>query len=218
MGIKIEFESGDFDILFSPPMAVSRRLAALLADFQSAIDSQGVSVWPPDSADLVCFTKFRLHYYKLAAHWNFDPANLTPESRHRFFVCTAPFEYENNAYREVCDLERLLGFRSFEEALKDDDREEDPDSTGDPFLDVTTMALLTFKVSGLEDRYGLDDLAKMCKRANDVLRRVEREAKGEVEAGDETLEKEPFDSDFETDKRRISAGLKALGVELPLGM
>jgi len=216
--IRIEFESGDFDILFSPPMAISRKLAALLADFQSALDSQNISVWPPSSADLICFSKFPRHYYKMAEHWGFDPAKLTSECRHRFFVCTAPFEYEGNSYREVCDLERLLGFRSFQEALGDDDREEDPDSTGDPFLDVTTMALLTFKVPGLEDRYGLDDLAKMCKRANDVLRRVEREAKGEVEAGDETLEKEPFDPDFEADRRRISAGLAALGVELPFGM
>jgi len=215
----LRYINGDWDIVFAPTIAESRRIVALMRAFKDVIASE--RLWWMPEVDEILFEKYRAYYDKVGAVLDIDPSLLEPESRHEFFVTSKLLKYEGQPLPELSALEILVGFRPFERAIAEglgDEPEESPITTGDPFLDVTAQALYLFKVEGLERHYGLDDLAKMCKQINDLLKRAEDEAKQEAEAGDENLESEEIDGDFARDRARIVRRLTELGVEIPLGL
>lgn len=214
----LQYVNGDWDIVFAPSITQSRRIIVLARLFKEAIAKD--NLWWMPEVDEILFDKYRPYYNKIGEALDITPSLLKPESRHSFFVTSKLLEYEGQPLPELSELEVLLGFRPFEKAIAEDTEEPEKDiiSTGDPFLDVIAQALYLFKVPNLENHYSLDDLAKMCKQINDLLKKAEDEAKEGTEAGDENLESEETDEDFVRDRARISRRLKELGVEIPLGL
>lgn len=211
MHYRLDYEDGDFVIVFPLPIQKSRKVSAYHQELRNAIS--GFHVWP-EELDSKLYPALKTYYKKIALFFDFNPDLLTQKSRHHFFIATEPIEYKKQLIPGLSFLEKLLGY----DYPKDESaiaNSEDVISTGDPNLDIIADAILIFKVGGLENHYSLDELAKLCKQANDRLKQAEELARGETKGGDENLESEPLDDDFIKDRSRLYNWLTNLGIAVP---
>lgn len=211
MHYRLDYQDGDFVIVFPLPIQKSRRVSAYHQELRNAI--AGLHVWP-EELDSKIYPVLKTYYKKIAHFFGFNSDLLTQNSRHHFFIATEPIQYKEQLIPGLSLLEKLLGY----DYPKEDRVTTDIEcviSTGDPNLDIIADAILIFKVGGLENHYSLDELAKLCKQANDRLKQAEELAKGETKGGDENLEFEPLDEDFVKDQSRLYNWLTNLGVVVP---
>lgn len=210
MHYRLDYQDGDFVIVFPLPIQKSRRVSAYHQELRNAI--AGIHVWP-EELDAKIYPILKTYYRKIAHFFDINSDLLTQNSRHHFFIATEPIQYKEQLIPGLSLLEKLLGY----DYPKEDFITTDIDvvSTGDPTLDVIADAILIFKVGGLENHYSLDELAKLCKQANDRLKQAEELAKGETKGGDENLESEPLDEDFVKDQSRLYNWLTNIGVVVP---
>lgn len=215
MNFRLDYEDGDFVLVFPLPIQESRRVDAYNSEFRKAIEQYHIY---PERFDEVLYPKFRIYYQKIAGFFNINSDKLTRISRHHFFVATEPIEYNNNLIPGLSYLQQLLGYNYPSPTLETKDIEgQTLITTGDPNLDIVADALLIFKVAGLENYYSLNELSKLCKQANDRLKQAEDSARGENKSGDENLASEIIDEDFAKHKARLYNWLINLGVDVPQG-
>ena len=210
---RLNYQTGNFILVFPVAIRESRKLSAYLLDLKNSI--AGLHIYPEKMDDYL-FPRFRYHYLKIAHFFEFDPDQLTQESRHHFFIATEPITYREQLIPGLSLLEQLLGYKYPEDGTDSKLLPQELITTGDLALDIIADAILIFKVGGLENHYSLDDLAKLCKQANDRLKQAEELAKGETIGGDENLENEPLDDDFVKDRSRLYNWLINFGVSVPM--
>lgn len=213
MYYRLDYQDGGFELIFPLPVSQSRKVSAYHQELRSAI--AGVHVWPED-LDSKIYPILKVYYENIAKFFDIDPDKLTQSSRHNFFIATEPIEYNGQLIPGLSLLEKLLGYDYPKETLTKSDFTEEVVTTGDPNLDIIADAILIFKVGGLENHYSLDELAKLCRQANERLRQAEESARGETKGGDENLEYEEQDEVFEKDKARIYNWLNNLNVFIPV--
>lgn len=217
MNFRLDYDDGAFIIVFPLSIRESRKLMAYYLEFRKAIANSHVY---PETLDDVLFPRFKFYYQRISQFFGFTPEKLTQISRHHFFVATEPFQYKGETVPGLSYLQRLLGYdypnESSNSSSSIDTQHREIISTGDPNLDIVADALLIFKVGGLENYYSLEELAKLCKQANERLRQAEELAREESKGGDENLESESLDEDFVKNKARLYNWLVNLGVDVPV--
>ena len=211
---RLDYQDGDFTLVFPLPIKESRKVAVYHQELRGAV--AGLHVWPED-LDSKLYPLLKIYYHKIAVFFEINPDQLTQESRHHFFIATEPIEYKNQLIPGLSLLEKLLGYDyPKEDASELVKSSEEIITTGDPSLDIIADAILIFKIGGLENHYSLDELAKLCKQANERLKQAEESARGETKGGDENLESEALDEDFVKDKSRLYNWLTNLGIAVPV--
>lgn len=211
--VKLNYTDGNFKIVLPPTAFKSRELIIIVGEFKLAISnySPPLNFWPPE-CDLLVYPKFPFYYKTIAQLLDIERVEeLESISRHCFFVGGEPIESEGKMQLGLSQLEKLLGFGY---SKKTEDSGSVNLSTGNAFLDIATHALLTFKVTGLEHCYSLDELHRMCKLAGELYDAAENKDKTNV---DVNLDSETEDEEFVKIKGRVINQLLAMGVFLPDG-
>lgn len=207
---RLDLLDGDFLLVFEPTLKQAAELTAYHQEFLRRIQ-QVNGYWLVDG-DSVFFAHYRIYYDKIAARCNpaFDPALLTPSSRHRFFVATNPVEHpemKGQLLPGVSGLEQLLGYTYHVQ------KPTKPRVTsGDNEIDVLALlALLPTSphLPWLAENYSITDLGKLCKQVSDKSR--EDEVLKELE--DEWLQ-ERFDQELAPS---VAKQLEDMGIILPEG-
>ena len=207
---RLDFQDGDFLLVFEPPLAQMRELAAYHQELLKRIHQLN-AYWLPE-CDPVFFPHFQVYYEKIAARCSppFDPSRLTSYSRHRFFVATDPVEHpemKGQLLPGVSGLEQLLGYTYHVQ------KPSKPRVTsGDNEIDTVAMLALlptSTQLPWLVDRYSITDLGKLCKQVSDKSR--EEEVLKELE--DQWLQ-EQFDQEL---AGTVEEQLKAMGIVVPDG-
>lgn len=148
--------------------------------------------WEP-KCDRLLFEAFEAHYRAIAQRLPepFDPAELTPESRHRFFVSDGMIPHptaEGRTYPGLSQLESLLGmsYQKTEAVPKTIGVPAPPKaviSTGDGVLDLIVDTMLVFEDLGpwVIDRFDASAIAKLItqkcdrQRGDDALKEKQAE-------------------------------------------
>ena len=212
MHFRLDYQNGDFTLVFPLSIQQSRKVSAYHKELRRMIS--GVHIWP-EEIDSKMYPILKLYYQKIGVFFDVNPELLTQSSRHNFFIATEPIEYKGQLIPGLSFLEQLLGYAYPKEEISEGQTSEPIITTGDQNLDIITDAILIFKIGGLESHYSLDELAKLCKQANDRLKQAEESARGETRGGDENLESEALDDDFVKDKSRLYNWLTNLGIKVP---
>lgn len=210
-------------LIFPPPVfgRNGSRLHASIKEFlrllRAELQEYAAPRWGIEHDEL-CYQIAKPYYDKIGELLSFDfPASqMEPESRHRFFVATEPFDHPEEGFvLGLSELEDLLGVK-FLPAKGDgevsDSKSSEARTTGDEDLDVATSTLLIFKHHGMElcDRLGVDELHRMCVLAG-KLQSIHDDEEME-EAFEAPIAQSP---DFTENKEEIIESLSGLNVNLP---
>lgn len=212
--VRLDYLGDDFAIIVSPSVKESRKIIFYIEEFknQIAICDPPINVWP-ESYDAELFWRFKKFYQKIGKFFDIEVEQLKEKSRHHFFIGTEPVKIKNNIRIGLSLIEQLLGFDYPKDAAAIEI--DNLTTTGDPFLDITTHALLIFKVADLNERFSLEDLHKMCKLAGDLQDRATKEDSKQSINND--LDSEPEHEDFIKNKAKIMNTLQSLGITIPAG-
>jgi hypothetical protein len=172
---KLEFSSGQVLVVDAPPLARLKQVQAYYQILRSGL--VGLPAWGI-SEDNNLFPIFSDCYTAIAnlLRPSFNPAYLTQESRHRFFVATDPTETEKGLILGLSGLEYLLGLSPHEEDTPK------PQSisplappiptSGEVEIDIWADLLLLFPDTGMQLAriFPLQVLSKLIRQSSDRQR------------------------------------------------
>lgn len=218
------FFSGDrrhIQMMFPPPVFSKngQRLHTMIKEYlkllRTELDEYKIPRWGIEY-DGLCYQIAKLFYDKIGELMGFDfpVSEMEPESRHRFFVATEPFDHPEEGFvLGLSELEDLLGIRFLPKPSESTEATaSESRTTGDEDLDVATSALLIFKHNGLDlcSLLGVDELHRMCVLAGKL------QSVGDDEEIEEAFESPIIQSpDFTENREAIVESLSGLKVELP---
>lgn len=214
MHFKLNYTNNDF-IIITPPSASKARLIELYNnEFRQAIGEE--NIWPIDEKkELKLFSKYQKYYRIIADFFPFILEHLIFLDRHYFFICTEPVLSGNAYHRGLSYLESCLGYSY---ATPETSGNDIFTTTGDRYLDIITITLLNFKVSGLEENYSILELSKMNKYASDSSKEAEESVSkksGGYSVSTPHISEEKLDETFLKQEENIVAQLNDLGILPP---
>lgn len=220
---------GREELVFTPPILgprnnfLSLEIQLWQKRLHQTIVAAKIPLWEPDSVGALCFAHAGQFYEKIAQLLKLEltPAELEVESRHLFFVCTAPTEESDGRLSTgLSGLEQIMGFAivptpTGKPAKKQQKSRLNDFSTGSEELDVLTTTLLIFKRKAWEmgKVFGTEDLAKMNRLASEMQRPVDENLPEDAQSGDES----PDSPVLIKHKAKVLEALKAKGIVPPKG-
>lgn len=226
---KVIYQNGDFDFIQEPPMSRIRYILPVQEELQFLLNGQ--HVWPPDLFDegdnrTICDRLYELywrHFEKLGKLMDppIDIHQLTPLSRHEFFICTAPIrdpEKEDVIFAAgLSQLRKLLGHRiQMPNETVATEVEEDKFTTGSIVADITSAVLLNFEGKGMELlELPLTEVSAILTRIGKVVAARDKKEDGifQIAAMDNLPAVD--EEDYEMNKSIIETKLAEWGVVLP---
>lgn len=167
----------------------------LIAAYHAALMAQARRVtlyWEPE-CDRYLYTSFSNYYHAIAQRLSdsFDPAILTPASRHRFFIASEPVPHPADSTQTLpglSQIEQLLGM-SYSKPSPPTTGIPAPAiaeiTTGDRVLDLITDTYLIFEgaATAIIDRFDAETVGKMIRHKCDRQRGEEalKERQGAID-------------------------------------
>jgi hypothetical protein len=148
--VRVEYANGDFDYIKEPSLLEGAEIEKYVQDLLKTIGT--TPVYPGDTVveDVgllqdILYANFKRHYKKIASF--FSPAirveEMTPESRHEFFICTDPKEGQAIAGVSLC--QKLLGHDLPTKHTKKASSGKKLTTSGNYRADIAAAIGLTFK-------------------------------------------------------------------------
>ena len=168
---RVDFLDGSF-LMVCLPLARHALISSYRRELRSNLDE--MSYWMP-SMDSTLFRTWGIYYTQISRLMEpaFDAADMTPDSRHRFFVCSTPVERHGETFAGLPQLDLLLGMDYPQPAADPTKGDRPKDSgivhitSGDPARDLLADLLIMFKDQALplSDRFSFDYLNKLVLQA-----------------------------------------------------
>jgi hypothetical protein len=161
---RVDFLDGTF-LMVCLPLARHALISAYRQELRSNLE--GIGYWVP-SMDSTLFATWGIYYTQISKLMEpaFDAAAMTPDSRHRFFICSTPVERNGEMFVGLPQLDLLLGM-GYPEPVTVDRPNQNKGivhiTSGDPARDLLADLLIMFKDQALplSDRYSFDYLNKL---------------------------------------------------------
>lgn len=217
----LETRTGDEVVVKAPSILAYSKVRFLQRELLLRLE--GLQVWPPEEFDAGLFGEYGHLYEAIATVLGFEAAQITPPSRHRFFICNDPVE---------CNGEWQLGLSGLEELLSIGFLGSAPPSnapvftTGEDDLDIIADLLLMFE-SGVDlTLFSIQEWAAIAKQASDRRAQAQEELDHKKETkSSRTLAIprtpaapapiEQLDPEFEAQWQEIAGKLQASQLILP---